>query len=71
LLAWNESVEASVAGKDYAEGKLTQPDPPSLAWYETEAYAPLLDQWKDRWEFQSYLERSAEPKKKGKKRQPR
>jgi arylsulfatase A-like enzyme len=71
LLAWNESVEASVAGKDYAEGKLTQPDPPSLAWYETEAYAPLLDQMKDRREFQSYLERSAEPKKKGKKRQPR
>jgi arylsulfatase A-like enzyme len=63
LLAWNESVEASFAGRDYPEGKLSPPDPQPQAWYETPAYAPYLPQWADRWEFKSYLNRQNKPKK--------
>ncbi len=57
LLAWNDSVEASFAGKDYPEGRVTPPDPKSRPWYETPGYQPYLMQWKDRWEFRSYLQR--------------
>jgi arylsulfatase A-like enzyme len=63
LLAWNESVEASFAGRDYPEGRLVPPDPEPQFWYESPAYAPLVPQWKDRWEFRSYLERRAKAKK--------
>jgi arylsulfatase A-like enzyme len=63
LLAWNESVEASFAGRDYPEGRLVPPDPEPQSWYETPAYAPFVPQWKDRWEFRSYLERRAKAKK--------
>lgn len=57
LLAWNETVNASFAGKDYPEGKVTPPDPQSHFWYESPAYAPYLSQCKDRREFKSYIER--------------
>ncbi len=57
LLAWNEAVEASFAGKDYPEGEVSPPDPEPQAWYDTPAYAPYLPEWKDRWEFKSYIER--------------
>jgi len=58
LLAWNASVEASFAGKDYPEGKITPADPEPQAWYELPAYQPYLAQWKERWEFKSYIERA-------------
>lgn len=57
LLAWNEAVDASFAGRDYPEGKVLPADPQSISWYEAPQYAPYLSQWKDRWEFQSYLQR--------------
>lgn len=57
LLAWNQSVDASYAGRDYPEGRVSPPDPEPRFWYDTPAYAPYLPQWKDRWEFKSYLER--------------
>lgn len=59
LLAWNEAVEASFAGRDYPGGKLSSPDPESIFWYDAPQYAPFLPAWKDRWEFQSYLNRAA------------
>jgi arylsulfatase A-like enzyme len=69
LLTWNEAVESSFAGKDYPEGRVAPPDPPSIFWYDAPQYAPYLSQWKDRWEFKSYIERqrkasSQKPKKK-------
>lgn len=67
LLAWNETVDASVAGKDYPEGEVIPPDPEPVSWYETEAYAPYLDQWRGRWEFDRYLN----PKPKGKAKAPK
>lgn len=69
LLAWNASVEASFAGKDYPEGKVTPPDPEPRAWYELPTYQPYLAQWKNRWEYRSYLERTeGTPAKTGKKK---
>jgi arylsulfatase A-like enzyme len=57
LLAWNDSVDASFAGKDYPEGTVSPPDPEPEHWYLTEPYQPYLEQWKDRWEFKTYIER--------------
>ena len=52
LLAWNDSVSASFDGKDYPEGKVTPPDPESIAWTEHPSYAPYLAGWQKRWEYQ-------------------
>lgn len=57
LLAWNRSVDASFAGRNYAAGKVEPPDPESIYWYDAPQYAPYLSQWKSRWEFKSYIER--------------
>ena len=72
LLEWNASMDASFAGRDYPEGKVSPPDPASVSWFETPQYAPFLAEWKLRWEYQGYLGRPAkgepksEPKKKKK-----
>jgi arylsulfatase A-like enzyme len=63
LLAWNKTVDASFAGHDYPEGKVSPADPEPQSWYDTPAYAPYLPQWKDRWEFKSYLEKRPKAKK--------
>lgn len=63
LLAWNETVDASFAGKDYPEGNVTPADPEPRFWFDTPAYAPYLPMWKDRWEFKSYLQRRARAKR--------
>jgi hypothetical protein len=70
LLAWNESVDASYAGQDYPEGQVSPPDPAPQFWYDTPAYAPYIPQWKDRWEFKSYLERREKVKKSPAKKSP-
>lgn len=57
LLTWLESVERSFAGRDYPEGRVVPPDPPPQAWYETPAYQQYLPEWKQRWEYESYLQR--------------
>ena len=57
LLAWNEAVEASMAGEDYPERTVTPPDPAPQFWYEMPAYQPYLPQWLDRWEYKSYIEK--------------
>jgi arylsulfatase A-like enzyme len=58
LLEFDETVEASFAGKDYPEGKVSPPDPESVFWFETAAYEPFLEEWKQRWEFKNYIERA-------------
>ena len=70
LLAWNETVDASFAGRDYPEGEVSPADPESRFWYENPAYAPYLPQWKDRWEYNSYLERRSSARKGTKKKRP-
>mgnify|MGYP005853715847 CR=1 FL=1 len=52
LLAWDASMDASFAGRDYPEGKVSPPDPVPMNWYETPQYQP----------FQGYLKRAAAPR---------
>ena len=59
LLAWNESVESSFAGKDYPEGQVTPADPESINWYDAPAYASFLPEWKAYWAYDKYLNPSA------------
>lgn len=56
LRAWDASVDASFAGKDYPEGAVMPPDPEPVAWYETAQYQPYLARWKERWEYRGCLE---------------
>jgi arylsulfatase A-like enzyme len=52
---WNQSVMASVAGKDYPEGKVRDDEPKSHFWKEDEQYQPYFDEWKKRPEYKSHL----------------
>ncbi len=63
LLDWNATMDASFAGKDYPEGKVSPPDPESVNWFETPQYQPYLAEWKERWEYKSYIERAQGGKK--------
>jgi hypothetical protein len=70
LLDWNVSMDASFAGKDYPEGRVTPPDPEPVNWFDVPQYQPFLNEWKQRWEFQSYLNRGGgQTKTVGKKKQ--
>ncbi|GAA5509969.1 sulfatase-like hydrolase/transferase [Novipirellula caenicola] len=55
LVEWNESVKASVAGKDYPEGRVDPDHPEPRWWTEVEDYKPFFDQWQDRWEYARYF----------------
>ena len=57
LEAANTSIEASVAGKDYPEGKVG-PQPPRIFWTELEAYRPYFEEWKNRPEYKARLKKS-------------
>jgi arylsulfatase A-like enzyme len=59
LLAWNASVDASFAGRDYPAGEVVPPDVPTKYWCDTPGYQPYLGEWKERWEFRSYIESRA------------
>ena len=64
LLDWDATVSASFAGGDYPGGRLNPADLPSLAWYETDAYAPFLPEWQKRWEYKGVgtsAQRAAKP----------
>jgi arylsulfatase A-like enzyme len=56
-LAWNEAVEASVAGKDYPSGKVDSPQPPRVFWTELDAYKPYFKSWRNRPEYKSRLKK--------------
>lgn len=55
--AWNESVEASVAGKDYLDGDFDPLESQPGWWMADEGYAPYLEEWKERPEYVRYIER--------------
>ncbi len=66
--AWNTTVESSVAGKDYPEGKVDPNQPERRFWTDEEVYKPYFEEWKDRPEYSSRLKpASAKKKKKAKK----
>jgi hypothetical protein len=62
LLDWNASVDASFLGKDYAQGRLSPADPEPVNWFDLPQYQPYLSEWKQRWEFQGYLNRAKSQK---------
>jgi arylsulfatase A-like enzyme len=64
LLEWNETVNASFAGKDYPEGKLSQPDLVSMSWTEHPDYKPYLTEWLKRWEYQAAIKSTGKSAKK-------
>jgi arylsulfatase A-like enzyme len=49
--AWNDGVEQSVAGKDYAAGRVEPPDPKPISWTESPAYRDYLGDWLKRPEY--------------------
>ena len=56
LEAWNESVEASVAGEDYPEGTTDPSESEPIFWMEMEEYEPYFDEWRQRPEYGRRLE---------------
>lgn len=55
LQAWNASVDASVAGFDYPEGRVVPPIPPRVFWDTVPAYQRYLAEWRERWEYRWFL----------------
>ena len=54
LSEFDASIEASVAGKDYASGKLNKDENPEPRfWTDVPAYAPYFEEWKKRPEYKS------------------
>lgn len=54
---WNQSVNESVAGKDYPEGEVSPADPAPIYWPDMPEYRPYLADWKKRPEYKTYIER--------------
>ena len=56
LDAWNQSVEASAAGKDYPAGDFVPEESQPRWWAEQDSYKPYLDGWKSRPEYKRFIE---------------
>ncbi len=57
LWQWNQSVEDSVAGKDYPEGTLDPAEPEPRFWMTLSEYEPYFDEWRERPEYESRLKK--------------
>ena len=60
------SIDASIAGKDYPEGKVNAENPPSRFWMDMKEYAPYFEAWKKRKEYAGRLSKRSGGKKKKK-----
>jgi arylsulfatase A-like enzyme len=59
LARWNESVEASIAGRNYPEGTADPSESQPRTWTnlsEYDEYEPYFEEWRTRPEFAPYLE---------------
>lgn len=63
FIKWNATVDISISGGDYPEGKVRSDEPESQFWTDDERYKPFFDEWKKRPEYASRFK----PKKKKKK----
>lgn len=54
---WLRSTDSSQAGQDYPEGQVAADHPQPMFWVDREDYQPHLDEWKNRWEYKSWIER--------------
>jgi len=61
---WNRSATASFEGKDYPEGKVFDDEAQPHFWFHDPRYLKHLGEWKDRWEYQSYIKRANDQNKK-------
>ena len=51
---WNQTVESSVLGKDYPEGKVLK-NPKSHFWMKDDRYKPFLEEWSKRTEYRDRI----------------
>lgn len=51
----NKSIEDSLAGKDYPEGRVNKGEPEPRFWMTVDAYRPYFDEWRKRPEYASRL----------------
>ena len=58
FLEWNASVNASILGKDYPEGKVSEDHPEDHFWMDDPRYEPYLDEWVKIPEYEQYILRS-------------
>ncbi len=59
---WNLSVESSIAGKDYSEGKVHESEPTPHFWTDDERYRPYFDEWVKRPEYAQRLKNALKKK---------
>lgn len=55
LTNFDLSIQRSIDGKDYPEGKVTDGNPEPRFWNTVDIYKPLIQQWKSRPEYSSWL----------------
>jgi arylsulfatase A-like enzyme len=55
FMQWSKSVDESVAGKDYPEGKVLADQPVPHDWMTDKRYAPFIAEWKTRPEYSEDL----------------
>jgi arylsulfatase A-like enzyme len=55
FLEWSATVDASILGKDYPEGKVFDDHPESHFWTEDPRYEPYLDEWVKKPEYKQYI----------------
>ena len=53
--AWNTSVEASVAGRDYPEGTTDPAESEPIFWMDLKEYEPYFEEWRKRPEYAKRL----------------
>jgi arylsulfatase A-like enzyme len=56
FMQWSKSVDESVAGKDYPEGKVLAGQPVAHDWMTDKRYEPFIDEWKTRPEYAEDLQ---------------
>ena len=56
--AWNSSVDASAAGRDYPDGDFDPEESQPNWWMTRPGYAPYIEEWRGRPEYVRYIERA-------------
>ena len=62
-LVWYATVQESVAGKDYPEGKLLPSPVARRFWTDEPLFSQYLEAWKKRPEYKSWLETQVKKQK--------
>ena len=62
-LQWNASAVASFEGRDYPEGKVFEDEATPHYWRDDPRYAPYLEEWGKRWEYESYVKKTTGKKR--------